>query len=207
MLLKKVRIFMSAQPQAYQQQRMTLEEFLAFEEAHPDEKYELDDGYLRNLGALLMAGGSNDHATITFNVGIALGIALRASGGKCRPYAEGASFRVNAKTTYHPDCSISCDERDLARNDAIEHPSLVVEVLSPSTEAFDRGRKFLMYSECLSIQEYMLVNTTQQLVEVFHRLPDGRMVHQIYREGETITLNGVGLSISVIDCYYGIFFE
>ena len=186
---------------------MTMEEFLAFEEAHPEERYELVNGYLRNLDALLMAGGTNNHAAIAINIGAALKNVLRARSRKCRPYSDAISFRVNATTLYHPDISVSCDENDLARNDAIESPSLVVEVLSPSTTLFDHTEKLRMYKACKSIQEYVLVDATQQFDEVYHRLPDEKMAYQTYAEGESIPLSGLGFELSLADCYDDITFE
>ena len=196
---------MSAQPQEFQP--MTIEEFLAFEETHPEGRYEYIDGYVRDLGALLMAGGTNTHAAISVNISIALGNALRAGDRRCRAYSEAVYFRPNETTYFHPDVSASCDPRDLARNDAIESPCLVVEVLSPSTEAFDRSQKLRAYSECSSIQEYMLVDTTKRLIDVYHRLPNGRMEYRTYRKGDTITLSGLGVDVTVDSIYYDLTFE
>lgn len=195
---------MSARPQEYPQ--MTIEEFLAFEEAHPQGKYELANGYLRDLGALLMAGGTNNHAAIAVNISAALKMTLRSRSQKCRPFSEAVSFRANATTLYHPDVTVSCNENDLARNDAIESPSVVVEVLSPSTTLFDHTEKLQTYKACTSIQEYVLVDATRQFIEVYHRLPDGKMAYQTYTEAESIPLSGLGVELSLADCYDGISF-
>ncbi len=196
---------MSAQQQEYP--RMTIEEFLAFEEAHPEGRYEYIDGYIRDLHFLLMAGGTNAHAAISANVITALNIALRAHDKPCTVYSADAKFALSASKYLHPDVSVSCDEHDIPDNKEITSPSLVVEVLSPGTEVYDRAQKLHMYSACSSIQEYILVNTTHPFIEVYHRVPNGSMEYHVYQAGETIPLHGLGITITVADCYMRITFS
>lgn len=141
------------------------------------------------------------------NIIIAIGTALRSHGRKCRVFPADVYFQPNATTYYLPDVSVSCDERDLVRNDGIESPSTIVEVLSASTTLFDHTHKLQVYSACMAIQEYLLIDSTQRLVESYHRLPDGNMVYRTYKDDDTIMLSGLGIELTIADCYYGIVFE
>ena len=193
---------MSAQLQGYP--CMTVEEFHVFVDAHPEGKFEYIDGHLRDLGALLMAGGTKNHSVIAGNIITALNNALRAKGRHCNVCTGDAYFKVNENIRYLPDVTVTCDEGDLNRNAAVESPSLVVEVLSTSTMLFDHTEKLRAYSSCPSIQEYLLVDSTEKFVEVFHRLPDGSMAYRSYKDGDTIVLSGLGFNLTIADIYYGL---
>ena len=195
---------MSAHPQEYPQ--MTVEEFLAFEETYPEGRYEYIDGYIRDLHFLLMAGGTKIHAVIAVNISTALHNTLRAHGKTCDVYSADVRFALSISKYLHPDVSVSCHERDLASTGDITAPSLVVEVLSPSTEAYDHIEKLQMYNACLAIQEYLLVDTKRSLVEVFHRVPNGNLEYHLYHSGETIPLHGLGIDLPVDVCYVGVTF-
>jgi len=195
---------MSTQPQKYP--KMTIEEYFALEEANPEGRYEYIDGYVRDLRFLLMSGGTNSHSAITMNIGIALGIALRAQGKPCTVFSPDVQFALSKSKYVHPDVSVSCDDHDESNSQEITSPSLVVEVLSPSTEGYDHMQKLQMYSVCSSIQHYMLVDTKRAFIEVYHRLPDGSMNYRMYQAGETIPLNGLGIAIAVDDCYLRVTF-
>ena len=191
-----------------QDQFMTVEEFLALEEANPEGIYEYIDGYVRDLGALLMAGGSSYHAAITNNISTALTIALRKSGRKCLVFSAQVSFRPITTRYFHPDVTVSCHPQETTRNNAeIVSASLVVEVLSPTTEMFDRSRKLQIYSACPSIQEYLLVDANRPFVEVYHRLPSGKMEYSTYHADEHIPLNGLGIELPVNEIYIDIIFD
>lgn len=116
---------------------ITDEEFLAWADAHPDSRYELVDG-----GAVMMTGESRSHARISGNFVAWLLEHLR--GGPCEPF--GSDFGVvlpgvHANLRY-PDTSVSCTEEG---EDALRAPAVLAEVLSPSTEAYDRGSKAQAY--------------------------------------------------------------
>lgn len=195
---------MSAQQDNYP--RMTVEEFFAFEEAHPEGRYEYIDGYIRDLHILMMAGGTKNHAVIAMNIGYALKNALRAHGKQCEVYSADVRLAVSSSKYVHPDVSVSCHQTDLDSNSDITSPSLVVEVLSPSTEGYDHIQKLEMYSAYPSIQEYLLVSAAKKQIKVYHRLPGDSMEYKVYEAGDTITLRGLGIDITVDDCYDGITF-
>jgi Uma2 family endonuclease len=100
-----------------------------------------------------------------------------------------------------PDVTVSCDPRDRGALEVIRYPSLVAEVLSPTTEARDRGQKSLQYRSCPSIQEYLLISSEFPLVEVFRREKQG--FWSLYTLGLTdiIDLSSFGLRFSVAEVY------
>lgn len=143
---------------------MTFEEYLAFEEAS-DEKHEWIGGYV-----FAMAGGTPRHAQLSANaIGLLRGI-LGTSG--CSVFSSDLRVRIQETTrrTY-PDVTVVCGplERDPADRNAITNPTIIVEVLSDSTEASDRGEKWRHYRTLPSLQSYVLINTREPLVEVFTR--------------------------------------
>src|SRR5258708_23183418 len=113
---------------------MSVEEYFELEENRPDTRYEYLDGYV-----YMMSGGSANEATISGNIYGILRSLLR--GGECRDYNSDMKVRVSEKRYLHPDVTVSCDSRDRGTTDLIRSPRVVIEVLSPGTEARDRGRK------------------------------------------------------------------
>ena len=115
---------------------MSVEDYLALDRNSVDARYEYIDGY-----AYMMSGGTLNHSTISINVTSLLRNLLR--DGACRIYNSDARVRISAARYVYPDATVSCDERDRGTGDTIYFPRLIVEVLSPSTEAYDRGQKFI----------------------------------------------------------------
>lgn len=142
--------------------KMSVEEYLAFDRASLEAKYEYIDGFIR-----LMSGGTLDHAQVSGNIYAALASALRSSD--CRAYNSDARVQISATRYVYPDVTVSCDESDRGKTDIIRSPRLVVEVLSPSTDSYDHGRKSDFYRACPSIEEIVLINATRQRVEVYRR--------------------------------------
>ncbi len=196
-------VTMSVQPQPTLQ--MTADEFWAYIETHAG-RYELIDGYLRDLGALLMAGGSNNHASIALNVGRIIGNILAVRENHCRPYSADVYLWIAERTYVQPDMTVSCDEQDLARNDGISAPSLIVEVTSPSTSGYDHSQKLRLYDRIPSVMEYLLIDSQQVLVEVYHRAANGSMQYRQYGPDERITLQSINATLAVQDLYQFITF-
>lgn len=105
-----------------------------------------------------------------------------------------------------PDVTITCDERDHEDNDYLLYPCVIFEVLSPSTEAIDRGRKFTFYQEFSIIQEYVLVNSQEPLIEVFHRENAHMWTYRIFKQGEDILLPSLDIRLSMKDIYKNVVF-
>jgi Uma2 family endonuclease len=153
--------------------RYTLAEYLEFEESTPL-KHEFHDGEI-----LAMSGGSPEHALITANALRVIGNAL--AGKPCRVYSADLKVAIGAAPdVQYPDGSVVCGPLEFHPADSnrrlVTNPKLIVEVLSPSTEAYDRGEKFRRYRSLPSLQEYVLISQTAPIVETFLRQPDGRFV-------------------------------
>lgn len=126
-----------------------------------------------------MAGASDTHVTIAGNLFALLRSHVRGSG--CRVYISDMKARIEARNRfYYPDVMVTCDPRDQATSSYKRFPRLIIEVLSESTEAFDRGDKFADYQHLETLQEYVLINTRHQRVECFRRNDAGYWVLQYY---------------------------
>jgi Uma2 family endonuclease len=155
---------MSASPQP----RMTPEEYLEFERAS-EFRHEYYDGVV-----YAMSGASWPHVLITGNIARALGNQLENK--PCYVSTTDLKVRISPQGFYaYPDVVVICGEPKLAdaRRDVLLNPTLLLEVLSPSTEAYDRGFKFNQYQSIDSLQEYALVSQSESRVEVFRRHTDG----------------------------------
>ena len=160
-------------------QHMTVEEWREFERANPDVKYEYIDGQV-----YMMSGGSLAHARISSNTLRVLEDALVSE--PCYVYNSDASVRLAESRYTYPDISVSCDPSDQPTTEQlqVQAPRVVVEVLSDSTEGKDRIRKANLYHACPTIQEYVLIATKYQAVEVQRRAGDEWTLHLFGPEDE-----------------------
>jgi Uma2 family endonuclease len=155
---------MSSLPDYY----LSPEEYLSLER-RAESKSEYVDGV-----AYAKAGVGARHNLITANLITALGVQLRATD--CKVYPSDMKVRLpNSKKFFYPDVSVVCGEAWFAdeEQDVLLNPVLIVEVLSDSTEAFDRGRKFSSYQQIESLREYLLVSQGEFLVEHYLRQEAG----------------------------------
>src|SRR5579884_3876019 len=173
---------------------MSFEEYLALVERDPEHAYEYLDGRV-----YMMTGGSPDHAIIDSNLIGVLQAFLR--GRRCIVYNSDVYVELSELYRVCPDVTVSCDPRDRGAQEVIRYPSLVAEVLSPSTEARDRGQKSVQYRSCPSIQEYLLVSSEFPLVEVFRREKQGFWSLYTLKLGDTIELSSFGLRFPVAELY------
>ena len=178
---------------------MSVEEYLALDRTSVEARYEFIDGYV-----YMMAGGSADHSTISINVTSLLHSLLR--GSSCRVYNSDLRVRLPKTRYVYPDASVSCDPRDRGPIDIVQYPRLIVEVLSPSTEAYDRGKKFAYYRTCPTLQEYVLVDTQRQAVEVFGRQADTLWTLHLFGPGDQVELVSISVSFSFDALYENIAF-
>lgn len=155
-----------------------------------------------------MAGASDAHVTITGNLFTLLRNHIRGTG--CRAYVVDMKARIEeANIFYYPDVMVTCDERDRTPDDFKRYPSLIVEVLSPTTQAFDslsetlreRGDKFADYRTIETLQEYVLINQEWVSVECFRRNSEGQWVLYPYGEGAEINLASVDFSCPIAALY------
>jgi|ERR1051326_108919 Uma2 family endonuclease len=179
---------------------LSVEDYLQLDRKSDEARYEYLDGNLR-----LWAGGTLDHASIAANI---IGVLYSlVDDHSCRVFTSDARVRLAEKRFVYPDVSVSCQEHDRGQTDTIESPLLIVEVLSESTEAYDRGRKFAYYRECLTIQEYVLVDTQRQAVEVFRRETDHLWTYHAFGPGEEVELASLGVRFPLANVYRNIRFS
>jgi Uma2 family endonuclease len=179
--------------------RFTPEEYFAWEEQQL-ERHEYMDGEV-----YAMSGGTVIHSQIASNFNRLLGNHMRGSG--CKTLNSDCRVNVLGMDKYvYPDTSVTCDERDKTSTQYITHPCLIVEVLSPSTEAYDRGNKFKMYRRNPSLQEYVLVSTDVIEIELFRKIDteDWRIIN--YQTGDPVELKSVNLTFLIDEIYEDIVF-
>jgi Uma2 family endonuclease len=177
---------------------ISVEDYLTLDRNSKEKRYEYFDGELR-----MPAGGSTYHSTIMINVTSILHGLLR--GSNCR--VHGSDMRVQlSKTRYVlPDATVTCDQRDQEFSDILRYPKVVIEVLSPSTEATDRGKKFTLYRECPTVQEYMMVDSQSMQAEVYHR-NEGKWTLSTFGPGSVIELESLNIRLSIEEVYEGLNF-
>ncbi len=178
---------------------MSVEEYLQLDRSSIDTRYEYIDGHV-----IMMAGGTLDYATIGANIISILRNLLR--GSSCRVFTTDARVRISETRYVYPDVSVSCDTQDRGRVDIVQFPRLIVEVLSPSTEATDRGRKLANYRQCPTVQEYMLVNYQYQSVELYRREKNTLWTYHVFEADDDIELASVGVRFPVTAVYEDVVF-
>ena len=185
---------MSAQPQP----RLTPEQYLEIERAAQDVRSEYYNGRM-----YAMSGGTHPHAIVIGNLARELGIALKK--GPCVVTTSDMRVRVNKTGLYtYPDIVVVCDAPQYGdgRHDTVLNPALIVEVLSPSTEAYDRGFKFAQYRALESLREYALVSQAEPLVEIFRRQPGGDwLLSESAGIDAVCRFDSVGCTVAMKDVY------
>ena len=178
------------------QPRMTLQAYLDWENAQP-EKHELVQGEV-----FAMTGGRRTHGRVVSNLNRRLSEAL--DGSPCQVFAEGMKVQVGDDTILYPDVFVTCSRADLSTDQIFREPKLVIEVLSPSTQAYGRSRKFALYRRLSSLQEYVLIDPDDRRVESFRRTPADEWVLHDMSEGTTLDLASIGCQIALTDVFAGI---
>lgn len=185
---------MAAEPR---QSVMSVEEYLTLDRNSIEARFEFLDGHV-----YMLAGGTANHSIISANMIRELGLLLR--GGPCRVYTSDMRIKLSERRYVYPDVTVSCNERDRGAVETLQSPCLVVEVLSPSTEGYDRGKKFSYYRACPSIQEYVLVDTQWQAVEVYRRASENLWTFHPFGPGEQVELASLGVSFPIAALYENI---
>ncbi|MEJ6481989.1 Uma2 family endonuclease [Nostoc punctiforme UO1] len=179
---------------------MSAEEYLVWEPTQ-EERYEYWDGEV-----VAMSGATRNHNRISLNFSKLLDDALADvyDGLRlltCEVYIVDVKVQVEPGQKYfYPDVVVTCDERDTDPQ-LVQFPCLIIEVLSPSTEAADRGKKFAKYRQSPTLQEYVLVQIAQPGVEVFRRNEQGKWVLSEYNLGDILRLESVDVEIAIAHLY------
>lgn len=182
---------MIAQPRP---QSMSVADYLEWE-PQQELRYEFVWGELR-----AMTGGTIPHNLIALNFYSVIRELVRNRG--CRTFVNDVKVQVNESGLYrYPDVMVSCDQRDRANLKLIQFPTLIVEVLSPGTEALDRGDKFAEYRDLPSLQEYVLISADKVGVECYRRQEGGFWLYQAYGEGSEIVLESIGFKGAIALLY------
>jgi Uma2 family endonuclease len=175
---------------------LTFTDYLAAEAA-AEIKHEFVAGH-----AFAMAGATPEHAAIVAAVTVQLGSQLQ--GKPCRVYSSDLRIRMAAvDVVSYPDLSVVCGElfRDPQDRQSATNPSVIVEVLSDSTEAYDRGNKFAYYRTITSLQTYILVSQHQRQIELFVRNTDNSWTLTAFGAGDVAVIKAIGCTLS-IDAVY-----
>ncbi len=186
--------------------QVSIEAYLQAEEVAL-EKHEYHDGVV-----VAMSGGSLNHCAITVNFGGEVRAALK--GKPCRAFDSNLHVAIGTGAKFvYPDLTVICghpefDPRQGNRQRIVSNPKLIVEVLSPSTAGYDRGRKFELYREIASLEEYVLVSQDAAMVEVFQRLEDGGWRFDVSRGlGAVVRLRSLEIEIPLAEIYAGVEFS
>jgi Uma2 family endonuclease len=176
---------------------LTPEEYFAWENQQL-EKHEYIDGQVYAMG-----GGSVNHGRIAIKLTAMFDSHLENTG--CMTGNSDIKVNICETTNYtYPDASVTCDNRDKATGQYITYPCLIVEVLSESTEAYDRGGKFRLYRQNPALQDYLLVSATKIEVDLYHKNDLGEWIILNYQAGDTVELKSINLSFAIEQIYRGL---
>lgn len=179
---------------------MTSQEYLEWEERQ-DIKYEYVNGEV-----FAMTGGTIPHNDIALNLASALKSHLR--GSRCRVNMADVKVCVSEDGPFHyPDVVVSCDQRDRQAIKFIQYPCLIVEVLSPSTEGYDRGGKFTHYRRIQTLREYVLIDAQKVSVECFRLNDRGLWELHPYEAGDEVHLTSVDFHFPISLVYEDVEFS
>ena len=188
---------MSTNPKTH----VTPEEYLEFERTS-EYKHEYYKGEI-----FAMTGASARHNTINFNTGVTLGAQLK--GTRCRGYANDQRVKIPATDLYtYPDLAIVCGEPVYEQSDTLTNPALIVEVLSPSTQDYDRGQKFDHYRKLPSLAEYLLIAQSRCHVIHYARQSENTWLMSEYDDLQSvITLPAINCRLPLADVYDRVEFD
>ncbi len=189
---------MSAQPK----QHWTAEEYLTFERAHI-ERHELIDGEI-----IMMSGASRAHNLIVVNTGSSLHRQLRTSA--CEVYTTDMRVRISDRHYGYPDVVIVCGDPVFEDEvvDTLLNPTVVMEVLSPSTMQYDRAGKFAGYRTLASLREYITITQDERRLEHFVRQNNNQwLLTDVIGKGAQVTLESIGCTLILDEIYEKVLFD
>jgi len=166
----------------------TRNDFIAWENEQTD-RHEFVEGEV-----FAMTGVRDSHNVIAQNLTFALRHHLK--GSPCKTYMADVKLEVvTVNSIFYPDVFVTCESPSdpLVKRDA----TLIIEVLSPSTEAYDRGRKFAFYRQLPGLQEYLLISTDEPRLDIYRRAEGDSWLLRSYLPGESFTLSSIDLPLTV----------
>ena len=176
--------------------KLTIGEFLEWENAQ-ETRHEFYRGEV-----FAMVGVRRVHALISGNLFAALKTHLKDT--RCRAFTESVKVQVANDALFYPDVFVTCDPQDLKTDMVFRSPSLIVEVLSDSTQAYNRGLKFTAYRQLASLQEYVLIDPESRRVEVYRR-NERQNFELIDQTGNVeLVLDSVGMRLAMAEVFDGV---
>lgn len=176
--------------------KMKLDEFLTWENAQTT-RHEFWRGE-----TFAMVGARRVHGPVGLNLAAALKSHLQ--GTPCRAFIEGMKVQAAEDALFYPDVFVTCDAQDLKTDMVFKQPKLVIEVLSDSTQACDRGLKFAAYRQISSLHEYVLVDPDTRRVEVFRRNERQNFELVDQTGAAELVLDSVGLRLAMDEVFDGV---
>lgn len=176
--------------------KMSLDDFVAWENAQHT-RHEFWHGEV-----FAMVGARRVHGLIGLNLAAALKSHLK--GSPCRAFVESMKVQAADDVLFYPDVFVTCDPQDLKTEMVFKRPVLVIEVLSDSTQAYDRGLKFAAYRQISSLQEYVLVDPDTRRLEVFRRNERGNFELVDQTGAAELVLDSVGLRLPMSEVFDGV---
>jgi Uma2 family endonuclease len=184
---------------AYGKQKFTMEEYLTMERSS-EQKHEYFNGEI-----FAMSGAGERHNVIFSNLFGEL--AYKLKGNPCRPYGSDLRIHIPENTLYtYPDISIICRDivTDQKDDDNVIQPSVLIEILSPSTKNYDRGTKFKLYRDIPSLKEYVLIDSEAISVEIFRLHENGHWQLDEYKNpDEFLKLFTIDFELTLKEIYQG----
>ncbi len=180
---------------------ITVTEYFEIEQK-VDQKYEYHNGQI-----FALAGGSLNHGWICGNIFFELESKLKAKNKNCRTANSEIKLFIESENTYlYPDAMVICGKAEIPteHKNAISNPTIIIEVLSPSTESYDRSKKFALYRRIPSLKEYILIDQYQAQIDLFKKVGDLWQISFITGLEKKITLTSLDIEISLKDIYNNI---
>ncbi len=181
-------------------EKVTFKEYLNIEAAG-EVKYEFHDGVIVSL-----AGGSIEHGIISGNSFLALAEALKGKQGACRPLNSDVKLHIEASNKYlYPDVMVGSLEKAKHNPHSVKNPTVIIEVLSKSTESYDRGDKFFMYKKIPALKEYILIDQKEPIIDIYEKKADLWKISRIEGLGKTLLIPSLKIELKIKDIYKDVF--
>ena len=183
--------------------KMTPGEYLALEKSALDIKYEFFDGE-----AFAMVGAGRNHNRINVNLTVELGGKFKADKSTCNLFSNDMRVKI-AENYVYPDIVIYCGDAEFEDDefDTLTNPVVIMEILSDSTEVFDRGKKFAYYQTIPTLQEYILVSQKECRVEQYTRSGDGWLYRSYKGADRILKMESVNCELPLSEIYWDVEFE
>lgn len=178
------------------QSKMTLADYLEWENEQV-EKHEYWAGEV-----FAMVGGRRVHGRVVGNLMRRLSDEL--DGTPCQVFSEGMKLQIEADKIVYPDVFVTCDKADLSTDQIFSSPTVVIEVLSPSTQGYDRSKKFAAYRLIPSLREYLLIDPDTRRVESFRPGADGLWDLHDQSDSSMLELPSIECRVSIADLWDGV---